>query len=409
MILTLVWLGNFSFGLIQLSGSPVQITVASQFHLSAAEVATWVNLPLLTGALFSIPAGLSVDWFGGRRLVTVGLFFIGFFGLVRGLAPTFSLLCLATFMFGIGQSILLSGMPIMVSQWFSRREMGLAVGIYSSGAAVGVLAVFLLAPPLFHDRWRELFLATGLVGIFSLLTWIVWGKSNHSSKEKKEAAELRAGDLRVQFLHLIRQPDVRWLVVISSLFNAAFFAWLAFGFPFLVLIEKVSEESAGTSVSLTMVGFLVGTILSPALSDRLGLRRPFLMLSGALGALLFVLLPSLTMAAMWIPIFVMGLCFGTLQALIVALPLELDSVAKEQIGTCEGVLNSAGFLAGILASPFLGALIGDFHSAGAANFRSVWLVTCAMMLGVVVASLPIQESGWRAGRKRRPAEPPAED
>ena len=44
LILLLIWFANTSGALIQLSGAPVKLTVAADFHLSAAQIATWINL-----------------------------------------------------------------------------------------------------------------------------------------------------------------------------------------------------------------------------------------------------------------------------------------------------------------------------------------------------------------------------
>ena len=64
VILSLILLTNISSAVIQLSGAPVQLTIASEMGLNAAQIATWINLPLLAIALFSIPAGIGIDYFG---------------------------------------------------------------------------------------------------------------------------------------------------------------------------------------------------------------------------------------------------------------------------------------------------------------------------------------------------------
>src|SRR5687768_1987507 len=92
MILALVWLANTCGALIQLSGAPVQLPVAGEFQLNAAQVATWLNLPLLSIAVLAIPAGLAVDRIGGRPLMAIALLLMGLFGLARGLAPSFAYL-----------------------------------------------------------------------------------------------------------------------------------------------------------------------------------------------------------------------------------------------------------------------------------------------------------------------------
>ena len=315
VILALVWFANTSGALIQLSGAPVQLAVASEFHLNAAEVTTWLNLPLLSIAILAIPAGLAVDRVGGRTLMAVALLIMGVFGLTRGLAPGFLALSIATFLFGLGEAILLSGMPKVVGEWFPPREVGRAVGIYTSGAAVGVLTVFLGAPPLFGQDWRRLFLASGAVALVALAMWLVFGRTGAGGASPAPA---RQGHLAADLRHLLRLQDVRLLALMCACLQVGLFSWLALGFPFLVLAKAASAETAGAVVSLTMLGFWGGATITPVLSDRAGRRRPFFTAFALLATLGLALLPFLAVGfGMWTVVLLLGFSFGTIQVLLV--------------------------------------------------------------------------------------------
>jgi sugar phosphate permease len=404
LILLLIWFANTSGALIQLSGAPVQLAVASDFHLTAAQVAAWIDLPLLSIALLSIPAGLVVDRVAGRTLIGMALLIMGVFGFARGLASGFSMLCVATFLFGLGEGILLSGMPKVVSEWFPPTELGRAVGVYTSGAAVGVLLVFMAGPPLFHQNWRYLFLASGAVALVAFLAWSVLGRSPERAGPKARAspqasapASLQSRSLGADIRYLLGLKDVLLLAAICACLQVGIFSWLALGFPFLVLVKHASAQTAGTVVALTMGGFLVGAMLTSTLSDRFGRRRPFFIGLGLLAAVCLLLLPRLPVGPpMWIAMFLIGFSFGTLQVLLFAVPLELATVAPEQVGTCEGIVISIGFLAGIAASPMLGSILGDFNAATAGQFVTVWLILAAVMLVLAGGSSQLTETGWNA-------------
>jgi MFS family permease len=402
LILLLIWFANTSGALIQLSGAPVQLTVASDFHLSAAQVATWINLPLLSIALLSIPAGVVVDRVPGRTLIGVALLTMGVFGLARGLASGFAMLCVTTFLFGLGEAILLSGMPKVVSDWFPPTELGRAVGTYTSGAAVGVLLVFMAGPPLFHQNWRLLFLASGAVALVAFLAWIAFGRSPEvvtlTAAGVDESAPPSAGrrSLGADIRYLLGLKDVRLLAAICACLQVAIFSWLALGFPFLILVKHASAQTAGAVVSLTMAGFLAGAMLTSTLSDRFGRRRPFFVWLGLLGAVCLLLVTVLPVGpSMWVAVFLIGFSFATLQVLLFAVPLELPHVAPAQVGTCEGIVISIGFLAGIAASPVLGSILGDFQATTPHQFLTVWLILAAVMLGLSAGASQLTETGWK--------------
>lgn len=392
VILALVWSVNFSCAVIQLSGGPVQLVVASEFNLNASQVATWINLPLLAIAIGSIPAGILVDRLHARKALMLGMLFAAFSGITRGLAPSFLFLSFSTFLFGVGQALVLSGMPKAVLEWFPHREVGRAVGIYTSAAAIGVIAVFTGAPLLFHSDWRSLFLWTGGLALVVLLLWVLLGRSRGGEIPH----EVSPGSLKEQFLELLGERDVLVLCAICAATQVGIFGWLAFGFPFLVVGKSASAEVAGTVVSVTMLGFLVGALGTSSVSDRLGKRRPFFSSSGLLSAGLLVLLPYLPVGPlMWLAVFVLGLCFATLQVLLFALPLELPSVGDQRVGACEGIIISIGFFAGIAASPLLGLVVGDFETATAGAFQIVLLLMAVLLFlaGLICRILP--ETGMR--------------
>ena len=396
VILGLILLTNVSAALVQLSGASAQLAVAAEFELSAAQTATWVNLPLLTIALFSIPAGVGVDYFGARKGLAAGLLCLAVFGLARGWAPSFAMLCVATFCFGLGQALTLSGMPKAVIEWFPPSQIGLAVGTYTSGAAIGVIAVFLIAPTLFLNNWRGLFIATGSAASVVCLAWLLLGRSRPASDGGEPAASL--GQMGATLLRVAFQRDVQVLMGICACTQIGLFSWLVFGFPFLVLVKGASQQAAGAVLSVTMVGFLVGALAVAPLSDRLGRRRPFLLFAGILSGLLLLVVYFLPLGPLiWAAVFLIGCFFAVLQLLLFAIPLELKSVSRQEVGACEGLIISFGFLAAILISPVLGKIVGDFQAAAASDFLVVLgLLGGVMMVGGVLA-LGLNETGRKSG------------
>ena len=404
VVIFLIWLANTCGALTQLSGGPVQLSVAKEFGLNAAQLATWINLPLLAIGLFSIPAGILVDRFGARAGVAFALLLMSVFALGRGLAPSFAWLCFATFAFGIGYAFLLSGMPKAVSEWFPPHELGRAVGFYTSGASVGVLTVFWFAIPVFGEKWRDLFLAAGFMMTVAFLAWLVLGKRSSRAASGHgdpggHGAPGGVADMLRSFRSVASQRDVRLLVGLCAMTQIGVFGWLAFGFPYLVIAKGAPEETAGQVVAFTMVGFLFGALSVSGLSDRVGKRRPFLIGPALVTCLLFFGLIVVPLGWLfWAMVLLIGFCLAALQVLLFALPLELPGVSKDQVGACEGLIISIGYFFGIAASPVLGSLLGSYDTTTPQQFFVV--VGCmgaALGVGTVLSFL-MSETG-PAGRK----------
>jgi len=198
-------------------------------------------------------------------------------------------------------------------------------------------------------------------------------------------------------LRVASQKDVLILVGICACTQVGMFSWFAFGFPFLVLVKGATEQTAGAVVSVTMVGFLIGALVVAPLSDKIGRRRPFFFFGGTLSGLLLLLIYFLPLGFLvWGAVFLIGGSLGVLQVLLFAIPLELEGVSEEEVGACEGLIISLGFLAGILASPILGRVLGDFETTIASNFLLVFgLLGGVMLIGAVLAML-LRETGWKS-------------
>jgi len=66
----------------------------------------------------------------------------------------------------------LAGREQSVSEWFPKRERGLAAALYDSGSSVGgAVAPFLILPVYLRWGWRIAFVIPGLLGFFWLIVW----------------------------------------------------------------------------------------------------------------------------------------------------------------------------------------------------------------------------------------------
>src|SRR6266699_2511734 len=66
-----------------------------------------------------------------------------------------------------------AGASKAVSEWFPKRERGLAAAFYDSGSSVGgAVAPFLILPVYFRWGWRVAFVIPGMLGFLKLpQTW----------------------------------------------------------------------------------------------------------------------------------------------------------------------------------------------------------------------------------------------
>jgi MFS family permease len=147
-----------------------------------------VQFSLLQGlafVMFYLVAGLFIGWavdrWNRRLLIMIGVMFWSISCAVCGLANGFWMLFVARVGVGVGEAVLYPGAVSLLADMFPPRKRTLAMGVFSTGATVGVAISFALggvvmsllahsgslAVPLLGalEPWQATFLILGLPGL----------------------------------------------------------------------------------------------------------------------------------------------------------------------------------------------------------------------------------------------------
>jgi MFS family permease len=96
VILATVFVGEIAQGLLFFSAVPLVLVVERDLHLTASQVAFWVNLRLMFVFLCAIPVGLLIDRLGAKRLARIGFLLLAAGATARGFVSSYETLLLAT-------------------------------------------------------------------------------------------------------------------------------------------------------------------------------------------------------------------------------------------------------------------------------------------------------------------------
>ncbi|MCA0314284.1 MAG: MFS transporter [Candidatus Melainabacteria bacterium] len=149
------------------------------YSFDAGQVGWLLGVPILTGSLLRLPAGVLTDRYGGRVVfVTIMLISAGFMYLVS-YCTDFWQFFLAGLGFGISGASFAVGIAY-TSLWFPREKQGTALGIFGAGNA-GASLTSMGAPHLlnfctdnlhFLEGWRQVpRIYAAILVVVSLLFW----------------------------------------------------------------------------------------------------------------------------------------------------------------------------------------------------------------------------------------------
>src|SRR6201998_1235366 len=142
------------------------------FHWSNVDYA---NIAIAFRVAYSIGqtvCGRLIDRVGTRRGLTISVAWYSIVSLLTSLASGLRSFALFRFLLGAGESANWPGASKAVSEWFPKRERGLAAAFYDSGSSIGgAVAPFLILPAYLRWGWRIAFVIPGLLGFLWLIVW----------------------------------------------------------------------------------------------------------------------------------------------------------------------------------------------------------------------------------------------
>ncbi|MBB3020204.1 YNFM family putative membrane transporter [Microvirga lupini] len=249
---------------------PLLPEFSREFHVSAA--ASSLSLSLSTGflAVAMLVAGSLSEVWGRKPIMVASLLLSALLAILSALAPNWTSLLVARMLIGIT----LSGLPAVamayVSEEVDPKSIGLAMGLFIGGNAVGGMSGRIIGGVLTDlGSWR---LAIGLIGVIGLASafaaWRSLPASAHFQPRQARPLDL----LRSMGEHL-RDPGLR------ALFAEAFLLMGGFVTLYNYLGYRLTEPPYSLSqsaIGAIFAAYLIGTWSSAwigGLADRLGRKR----------------------------------------------------------------------------------------------------------------------------------------
>ncbi len=348
------------------------------FGVSAANSALALSVSTGVLAVAMLGAGILSDRVGRRPVMVASLLVSSLLTLATAMVDDWSTLLVLRALLGVS----LSGVPAVAMTWLveemDSRALGLAMGLYIGGNAVGGMSGRLIAGVVAdHWGWRA---GVGAVGVIALLaTFALWTQlpaSRHFRARHAEPARLPA-----RFGGVFGDAALPWLFACGFLLLGVFVTVYNYlGYHLMAPPYGLSQ----TVVGLIFIVYLVGSFSSAwmgQLANRLG-RGPVLALSFTLmvGGVLLLMLPWLWAMALGIAVVTFGFFGG-------------HSVASSWVGVRAGAMRAEAsalyLLSYYLGSSLLGALGGVFYTHWG------WIGVCGYVLVLTLAGVGAAWQAWR--------------
>lgn len=266
---------------------PILPTFAQDFHISPATSSLILSMSTTLLAASMLAASVVSDSLGRRKIMTASIVASSCLTVLIAALPDWHVLLVSRALLGIT----ISGLPAVAMAYMGEemepRALGLAMGLYIAGSAIGGMGGRLLGGVIASDfGWRMAALAIGLLGFCCAA--LFWKLLPPSRNFRPRALDVRAA--RERFRGHLRDPLMLRLFAQGFIVMGTFVAVYNYiGFRLLGAPFHVSSAVVG----LVSITYLAGVVSPPwlgALAPRFGHARMLglAMLSFLAGVLLLL-------------------------------------------------------------------------------------------------------------------------
>jgi MFS family permease len=366
------------------------LDAADRFGASASLLSTFVVLQVIVYASAQVPAGLLLDRFGSKTLITAGAALMASGQLVLALTESLPAAIAARAVVGLGDAFTFISVLRLVPQWFTPRQVPLVTQLTG---ICGQLGQVLSAVPFFAvltgAGWTTAYVSVAAVGVVSIVLTLALVRNTPDGQVlESETTSIRETLTSLKTVWLRPGTRLGFFTHMGTQFSVTVFA-LLWGVPYLTVAQGVSARVAGALLTLSVVAAISSGIVIGIFTGRHPHRRSRLVLaiiaSNALAWTVVLALPG--QAPLWLLVVLIVVISVGGPGSMVGFDFARTFNTRATLGTASGMVNMGGYIASLVVMQTVGVILdvaGDFSFAA---FRLAWTVQYVFWALAVVGIL----------------------
>jgi MFS family permease len=318
--------------------------LAVSFQTTAASLGVLAATYFYVYTIMQVPTGILVDTLGPRRILLIGAIIACVGSILFGLAPSMNVALIGRTLVGLGVSVTFIAMLKIIAVWFDEKHFATLTGLCM---LVGNLGSVLAGVPLSLTAqavgWRSVFVVAGVISLLLGIACWIWVRDRKDGGSTAHRPKFDRTVILGGLMQVLRNRATWPAALANTGIAGAFFAFAG-----------LSRDVAAGHLSLWFGGFAIGCFFLGTLSDRIGRRKPVLVVTTNIFAALWLIWLSGAAMPLWLSyslFALMGLCTAGF-SLTWACAKEVNPPLLSGMST--SVANMGGFLAGALLQPIFG-------------------------------------------------------
>ena len=379
--------------------------LAAAFETSAASLGALAATYFYVYTVMQVPTGVLVDTLGPRRILLLGGLVAGGGSWLFGMADSLNGALVGRTLVGLGVSVVFIAMLKIIAVWFEERRFATVVGL---SMLVGNLGSVLAGAPLAWlaqaAGWRGVFVGVGALSlVLGATCWLLVRDRVGAGEGGRHGVDRTV--VLTGLLNVLKNRATWPAAAVNFGLAGSFFAFAGlWATPYLTQVHGMTRAGASSHLSLYFAGFALGCLFIGGLSDRLGRRKPVVLVSAHIYALIWLVwltgvpLPAWASYALFA---LMGLSTASF-TLTWACAKEVNP--PQLSGMSTSVTNMGGFLGGALLQPMVGwvmdlswngTVVDGVRRYAAEDFRLGFALLVAVAWFGVAAAWRLRETRCR--------------
>ena len=354
--------------------------------------------------------GRLMDRVGTRRGLTLSVTWYSLVSILTSLATGFYSFMTLRFLLGAGESGNWPGATKAVSEWFPKRERGLATALFDSGSSVGgTVAPFIVLSVYSRWGWRPAFVIPGVLGFVWLIVWrrFYYTPQEHARISPAEREMLLAdardldavaGSARPRWRDLLKLPQSWGAIVAKSMTDPVWF-FITDWFPIYLVAKGIPVKSGLLAVWVPFIASDLGNFFGGAASGylirrgwSLGAARKAVVVFGGIGVL--ALIPTIFVVKLWMIAGLFALatfCYASFSTIANVLPADL--FASESVASVSGLSGMAAGIGTIIAFRLIGSISDARQAMAGHSFDPIVVVAGVIpFIGMILVLLLVRNT-----------------
>jgi MFS transporter, ACS family, hexuronate transporter len=382
-----------------------------QYHWTNSDYA---NIAIAFRVAYSIGQtgfGRLMDRVGTRRGLTITVICYSIISMLTSLARGLYSFATFRFLLGAGESANWPAASKAVSEWFPKRERGLATALYDSGSSIGgALAPSIVVWIYFRWGWRPAFMVPGALGFLWLIAWrwLYYPPESHARISDAEREMIVAdkrdsnmpGEARpgLRWSDLFRLPQT-WGTVVAKTFTDPVFFFITEWFPIYLVGKGIELRSGLIAVWIPFVAADIGSFFAGAVSGylikrgwSLGASRRVPIIYGGIGMML--LIPTIFTTDLYtITILFAIVTFTYAGFTTMANVLPSDLFDSKSVASVSGIGGTGAGIGTIVAFKLIGHFTDARQATGTHSFDPIVIVAGLVpFVGMILVLLLVRNN-----------------